>query len=110
MDFTYKKNNLFRVEGIVLGFVKRGCMRDYTEDGGQHIHNTEKQTGYQHRTLGFPLAWMGSAAKRIITCDNHIITRDRNYMSVLLKATRSVSDRRISRRACVCLFFEICVH
>ena len=42
--------------------------------------------------------------------DNHIITHDRSYRSVLLKTiTWSVPNQGISRRACVCLFFEICV-
>ena len=41
---------------------------------------------------------------------NHIISHNHSYRSVLLKTTtRSVPDRRISRRACVCLFCEICV-
>ena len=56
---------------------------------------------------GRQLASRGQGVPPII---NHIITRDRNCRSVLLKiTTQSCSDRRISRRACVCLFFEICV-
>ena len=44
------------------------------------------------------------------SCDNHIITPDCSYRSVLLKkTTQSVPDQRFSRRACVCLFFESCV-
>ena len=41
--------------------------------------------------------------------NNHIITCDRSYVCVINLTTWNVLDRRISRRACICLFFESCM-